>query len=56
MERVGSWLLERGVVGEPSPPPPLSTTPLNVSGGDELYTLLSDVLIIDISGDLFEDL
>ena len=49
MERVGSWLLERGVVGEPSPPAFLSTPPLNVSGGDKLYTLLSDTLIIDIS-------
>ena len=44
------------MVGEPSPPAFLSTPPLNVSGGDELYTLLSDTLIIDISGDLFEDL
>ena len=38
MERVGSWLLERGLVGEPSPPPPLPTTPVNVWGG-QLHTV-----------------
>ena len=33
MERVGSWLLDRQMVSEPSPPPPLPTTPVMVWGG-----------------------
>ena len=28
VERIGSWLLQRGIVDEPSPPPPLPSTPV----------------------------
>ena len=33
MERVGSWMLARQMVSEPSPPPSLPTTPVSVRGG-----------------------
>ena len=28
VERIGSWMLQRGIVDEPSPPPPLPSTPM----------------------------